>query len=76
MVSYITPETLPKSSPNVDGYEVPMHSFNTTPELDGYVQPMKTNVSSDGSYIEFNSTTGKFETNTDPQYEVIAVSTH
>jgi len=74
--SYIIPETLPKTSPYLDDYEAPMSTINSTPELDGYVQPMKIDPFSCGSYIEFNSVTGKFETSTDPQYEVISSCKH
>ena len=54
---YIFPETIPRTSTSINGYEVPMKNADNIQELDGYVvmQSQKASLFPHGSYIEFNS---------------------
>ena len=69
---YISPTIIPQSSNGaLVGYEVPIKRASTNPELDGYLQPMKISPFPNGSYIEFNSSTGNFETSDHQEYKII-----
>jgi len=70
---YINPETVPKSSLQLHGYEVPMKDASGIQELNGYVQmqQFKTSPFPSGSYIELNSSTKNSHAGIDSLYASI-----